>query len=381
MQSESQGDDHGVPPDRRAWAARGILAATTGVAGIVLLFADLSLPVFVGLAGAGLLGVGLVTLASTGDPAGARSAPTWPAVATGAVCLVAGLVVLFWRAASLHTLVLVLAAALIVHGATAIVRAFRGGTDLRVAGFFSGAAAVVFGVLAVSWPLITVTVFRIGFGAWLVFFAVRVLAEPGLSGRRRPASRPGVRRWARTLGAVVAFLLAVVLAGGSALLLHGDDRPAPGAFYTPPASVPGEPGALIRAESRPGAAPPGTQMWRILYTTTRLDGGPTVASGTVIAPARRGAGPLPLLTVAHGTSGIVPRCAPSLTAEPFADGAQAAVLDMVTQHGWAAVSSDYTGLGTAGLHPYLIGEAEARSVLDASRAAARIDTLRLAPRR
>ena len=33
------------------------------------------------------------------------------------------------------------------------------------------------------------------------------------------------------------------------------------------------------------------------------------------------------------------------------------------------VATDYAGLGTKGIHPYLIGESEARSVLDSVRAA------------
>lgn len=175
----------------------------------------------------------------------------------------------------------------------------------------------------------------------------------------------------------LALGVAVLLALGGALLLDGDDRPAPDAFYAPPATVPGAPGALLRAESLPAAAPAGTEAWRILYTTTRPDGSPTVASGTVLAPAERGARELPLLTVAHGTTGIASKCAPSLTTAPFANGAEAAVLEMVAEHGWAAVSTDYPGIGTAGGHPYLVGEAEARSVLDASRAAARLDSLRI----
>ena len=44
------------------------------------------------------------------------------------------------------------------------------------------------------------------------------------------------------------------------------------------------------------------------------------------------------------------------------------------------VATDYVGLGTAGPHPYLIGEDEARSVLDAVRAAKQLKELTLAGR-
>ena len=36
---------------------------------------------------------------------------------------------------------------------------------------------------------------------------------------------------------------------------------------------------------------------------------------------------------------------------------------------YIVVATDYPGLGTEGIHPYLIGESEARSVLDSVRAA------------
>jgi dipeptidyl aminopeptidase/acylaminoacyl peptidase len=42
--------------------------------------------------------------------------------------------------------------------------------------------------------------------------------------------------------------------------------------------------------------------------------------------------------------------------------------NMITQ-GYIVVATDYPGLGTDGIHPYLIGESEARSVLDSVRAA------------
>ncbi len=37
--------------------------------------------------------------------------------------------------------------------------------------------------------------------------------------------------------------------------------------------------------------------------------------------------------------------------------------------GWTFVATDYEGLGTPGVHPYLVGLSEARGVLDIVRAA------------
>jgi pimeloyl-ACP methyl ester carboxylesterase len=45
--------------------------------------------------------------------------------------------------------------------------------------------------------------------------------------------------------------------------------------------------------------------------------------------------------------------------------------------GWVFVGTDYVGLGTAGPHPYLIGEGQARSALDAIRAVRQMKQLRL----
>jgi alpha-beta hydrolase superfamily lysophospholipase len=274
-------------------------------------------------------------------------------------------------------------AALIVHGVHTLAGAVRGDADRRAAGIFSGAAAVVLGVLCLVWPVLAIELIRYAVGAWLVFVGLRALVEMvvarvrGNVAERAHAGRARLRRWARTIGAVLVFLIVVALAVISGMLLRGDERPDPDAFYTPVEPLPDEPGVLVRAETLDTGVPAGAQAWRILYTTTRPDDTVTVASGTVIAPVDRGADDLPLLSVAHGTTGIVPRCAPSLSATPFADGAGSALEQMVTEHGWAAVTSDYVGLGTSEMHPYLVGQAEARNVLDASRAARQLDGLAL----
>src|SRR5690606_16207382 len=63
-------------------------------------------------------------------------------------------------------------------------------------------------------------------------------------------------------------------------------------------------------------------------------------------------------------------CAPSLLEEPFvAGGMPIRAYEEALDAGWAIVATDYTGLGTGGDHPYLIGQGEGRSVLDAIRAA------------
>lgn len=120
----------------------------------------------------------------------------------------------------------------------------------------------------------------------------------------------------------------------------------------------------------------GLTGWRILYTTTSDRGEITVASGTVVVNPERAVQGHPILAIAHGTTGIVPACAPSLAPKPLDGGATAATEQMVDL-GWAAVTSDYVGLGTPGPHPYLVGPPAAYSVLDAALAAQQLPGLDL----
>jgi alpha-beta hydrolase superfamily lysophospholipase len=153
---------------------------------------------------------------------------------------------------------------------------------------------------------------------------------------------------------------------------------APDPFYDPPDSVPPHPGQLIRSELlKDRILPAGTRAWRILYTTTLNDSTPAVASATVLAPAGASSIPRPVISWAHGSLGIVPKCAPSLRKNPIDD---VPGLDEVVSHGWVLVAPDYTGLGTVAANPYFIGQGEARSALDAVRAARQMKGLLLDPR-
>ena len=359
----------------------GVVASLVAIAlGAVLILAPVALPVIVTLAGVGLVVVGLATVLR-GDGSGRYR--TSARIAVGSAAVAAGVVVLAWRTASLRTLLWVMVAALVIHGIYTLVAAIRSDADGRVAGVFSGAAAIVLGLLCLTWPVLAIELIKYGVGAWLVFVGLRGLVgvlwrrtHPGHRAEPGAASRTLWRR-GRTIAAGLAFVLAGGLAIGSASLLHGGDRPAPDDFYTAVEPLPAEPGVLLRADTLTAGVPGGADGWRILYTTTEPGGAITVTSGTVIAPNDRGPEALPLLSIAHGTTGIVPRCAPSLSPTPFADGAATALEQMVTEHGWAGVTSDYVGLGTAGPHPYLVGQAEARNVLDASRAARQLDGVAL----
>ena len=162
------------------------------------------------------------------------------------------------------------------------------------------------------------------------------------------------------------FLLAALVAVGWWL-----SRPAtPDAFYAAPVAGSSPPGVLLRQEPFERHVPANARGWRILYTTTRSDGSVALGSAIVIAPRLAAVQPLPVLAWTHGTAGIVTGCAPSmLDLEPVP---YLPAWNMAPAQGWIFVAPDYAGLGTAGPHEYVIGEGEARSTLDAVRAARHI---------
>jgi dienelactone hydrolase len=90
-------------------------------------------------------------------------------------------------------------------------------------------------------------------------------------------------------------------------------------------------------------------------------------SGTLYLPkGEPPAGGWPLVAWAHGTLGVSDRCAASWSGHKRRD---AVYINRWLENGLAVVATDYQGLGGPGPHPYLIWEAEGRSVLDAVRAA------------
>jgi hypothetical protein len=136
------------------------------------------------------------------------------------------------------------------------------------------------------------------------------------------------------------------------------------------------PGTLVdSAPLASGTLSPGLQGWRISYATTIDDMTPATAVATIFAPDPLPSGPLPVIAWAHGTTGLLARCMPSRFPHPTA-GIPA--LAAAIAQGWAIVATDYAFAEPDGVHPYLIGEGQARAVLDALRAARSLDTLALA---
>ena len=172
--------------------------------------------------------------------------------------------------------------------------------------------------------------------------------------------------WMRTTRRAALTILVLALAAGAcakkAAISPVTSTTVDPAFYATPDPMPaGRPGDILRSQVVQRTAAGTT--WRVLYRSESLGGAPIAVSGMVVVPpGRPPAGGWPVLSLAHGTVGLADSCAPSRAS------VTPAALD-VPKGNFVVVATDYEGLGTAGRHPFLVGESEARGVIDAVRAA------------
>ena len=151
----------------------------------------------------------------------------------------------------------------------------------------------------------------------------------------------------------------------SAAEVESTSYDAPGGLVVPLPLPPGEPGQIIDTEELTMEAALGQ---RILYHSRSAQGDDIAVSGFVAWPeGDPPEGGWPLVAWAHGTTGLGDSCAPSHNAEN-----DLLALGLV-RFGFAVVATDYEGLGTPGLHPYVVGLSEGQGVLDSVRAAANLD--------
>ncbi|GAA5136959.1 lipase family protein [Alloalcanivorax gelatiniphagus] len=116
---------------------------------------------------------------------------------------------------------------------------------------------------------------------------------------------------------------------------------------------------------------------RVTYLSTSLQGKPTEVSGVILTPkGKTPKGGWPVVSWAHGSSGISDACAPSTAASAAGTvdlyGYSGFIAELL-EAGYAVAATDYEGLGTEGDHPYIIANSEARGVIDAVRAAGQAD--------
>jgi pimeloyl-ACP methyl ester carboxylesterase len=137
-----------------------------------------------------------------------------------------------------------------------------------------------------------------------------------------------------------------------------------------PEPVPaGEMGEVLAVQELDPGDLPASRLLRVLYRSESIAGEPIAVSGVVAVPQGDAPdGGRPILSWAHGTTGLADVCAPSLDAV----GAVAHLAPFLEQ-GMIVAATDYEGLGTPGLHPYVAGESEGRGVLDIAVAAQQLD--------
>jgi pimeloyl-ACP methyl ester carboxylesterase len=170
--------------------------------------------------------------------------------------------------------------------------------------------------------------------------------------------------------ALTLVLAAAVCAVPSAQARTG---PKGAKFYTPPSKPSGKHGGLIWSRRQSGSdALKGAARNTLLLYRSVDDAGSTVAvSGSVALPKGKAPkGGWPVIVYGHGTTGSADSCAPTrgYDADHLVSYAYP-LLRRWLKAGYAIVRSDYTGLGTPGVHPFLYGPDEGRSLLDAVRAA------------
>ncbi len=179
----------------------------------------------------------------------------------------------------------------------------------------------------------------------------------------------------RMLRSITLLLVLAALATPAAA--HAD-------FYAPPTHVPAKHGELIRSKTLTGAAAPAPRTELLLYSSKGVAGKPVAVSGTITYPKGKAPkGGWPVVTWAHGTTGIADQCAPSrLTSsgDPDLTGLVTYAYPLFRRWlkaGWAVARTDYEGLGTPGVHPYLIGTSEGRATLDVALAAPKVNRKRV----
>jgi pimeloyl-ACP methyl ester carboxylesterase len=195
-------------------------------------------------------------------------------------------------------------------------------------------------------------------------------------------ARRAIALGAIALAALIVFAAASQRAEAKAKKGHAVVRKGPKglSFYKPPKGIPKQHGTLIWARKATGLVPLADAKYTklVLYSSRTPQGAKDAISGSVSVPkGKPPKGGWPVITWAHGTTGVADACAPSRdfqgspanTGETYINGD----LNAWLRAGYAVLRTDYEGLGTPGKHPYLIGTSEGRSVLDIVAAARQLD--------
>ena len=184
-----------------------------------------------------------------------------------------------------------------------------------------------------------------------------------------PSNLPARRALILAIAAVLALALAAAASNPAAAAVK--QGPKGGAFYVPPKNLPKGHGKAVWQRAATKLAPiDGAKINKVLlYTSRSPEGKQVVVSGSVSVPKGKAPkGGWPVISWAHGTTGTAEQCAPTRVrptsvVAPYIAYVHPQLEDWI-KAGYAVVATDYQGLGTPGPHPYLVGEAEGRSVVD-----------------
>ncbi|GAA0416911.1 alpha/beta hydrolase family protein [Streptomyces luteireticuli] len=147
-----------------------------------------------------------------------------------------------------------------------------------------------------------------------------------------------------------------------------------GSTYRIPRPLAPAPGGTPIAASDRGtdAAFGPARRWTVLYHSADAHGADIAVSATLLVPdGPPPDGGRPVVAWAHGTTGVADACAPSHAAD-LGDAVYVQEIRAFLRAGYVVAATDYPGLGTPGMHTYLVGADEGNAVVDSVLAARRI---------
>jgi len=180
-------------------------------------------------------------------------------------------------------------------------------------------------------------------------------------------------RWRqRVVGGIAVVVVALTMAIPIAVA-----APSDGFYENVPSNLGSlQPGHLIKYEVETDFLPALTHeaaAYRVMYRSTGQLGQAVAVTGMVFVPqGSPPAGGWPIVAWNHGTSGVGDQCAPSRWPDLYTGDSWDVYLtqvDRLLAEGYLVTATDYEGLGTPGLHPYLQTDSLGRAVIDGVRAA------------
>jgi cephalosporin-C deacetylase-like acetyl esterase len=144
------------------------------------------------------------------------------------------------------------------------------------------------------------------------------------------------------------------------------------------------PGTLLSHEEVPTALT-GARAWRVRYASSDVNDVGHEVTGLIIV-ATKPSDNRPILTWCHGTTGLGDVACPSRQPDPARELITYFTTESTQQidygvpglqgfidDGWVVCATDYQGLGTPGMHQYLVNRSNARDAVNIAHAARQLD--------